>query len=109
MSTFLWYTSASRCFQPGESPSKVLLSDCETSNFAKVRVQLYRGWQGAEHDVAHDGGGHEEDEERVEEDVSGDHREPAVKHEEAGPQHGGGEAAGQRPHRQEARGDDEDT
>ena len=59
--------------------------------------------------MEHDGGGHEEDEERVEEDVSVDHREPAIKHEEAGPQHRGGQAAGEGPHRQEAGRDDEDT
>ena len=34
----------SGCFQPGEGPSRGLLHDCETSNFAKVRLQLY--WVG---------------------------------------------------------------
>ena len=28
-------------FQPGEGPSRALLRDCTTSNFAKVRFQLY--------------------------------------------------------------------
>ena len=32
--------SASRCFQPGEGPSRGLHRDCETSNFSKVRFQL---------------------------------------------------------------------
>ena len=30
-----------RHFQPGVGPSKGLLCDCKTSNFAKVRLQLY--------------------------------------------------------------------
>ena len=31
----------SRLFQAGEGPSRGLLCDCETSNFAKVCFQLY--------------------------------------------------------------------
>ena len=38
--------SGSCCFQPGEGHSRGLLSDCETSDFAKVRFQLYSGGRG---------------------------------------------------------------
>ena len=35
------YALVGAFFQPGEGPGRGLLCDCETSNFAKVRFQLY--------------------------------------------------------------------